>query len=235
LKSTQNPKENKNCYASQTQREIIFEFINHRILKDDFFLTGGTALSVFYLHHRRSNDLDFFTLKPIDLSEIDFNSKLIWKNSYTKIKESPHFLSMVIQNVKVDLVIDPLSFKEARDRYFFDTHKFLVIDNIRNMVSNKFCTIASRIEPKDFIDFYYINKILKIDSIQAVYEDARKKDAIFDDPPTVAYQIEQGMSFLQKNPDLFPHMLIEFDVDDFLNFYHHTINWIYQKIENKND
>ena len=26
-----------------------------------FYLTGGTALSAFYLNHRKSNDLDFFT------------------------------------------------------------------------------------------------------------------------------------------------------------------------------
>jgi predicted nucleotidyltransferase component of viral defense system len=71
LKFTATLKEDKNCYASLAQREIIVELIKHNILKDDFFLTGGTALSVFYLHHRRSNDLDFFTLKPIDLSEID--------------------------------------------------------------------------------------------------------------------------------------------------------------------
>ena len=30
---------------------------------DDFYLTGGTALSLFYFHHRQSEDLDFFTQK----------------------------------------------------------------------------------------------------------------------------------------------------------------------------
>ena len=28
---------------------------------DSFYFTGGTALAEFYLNHRRSNDLDFFT------------------------------------------------------------------------------------------------------------------------------------------------------------------------------
>lgn len=64
--------ENKRCYASTDQRDVIVSLINQGILGDNFFLTGGTALAVFYLHHRRSNDLDFFTLKPTDLSEIDF-------------------------------------------------------------------------------------------------------------------------------------------------------------------
>jgi len=233
LKFTATLNEDKNCYASPAQREIIVQLINHNILKDDFFLTGGTALSVFYLHHRRSMDLDFFTLKQIDLSEIDFSSKRIWKNSYIKIKESPNFLSVLIHNVKIDFVIDPLSFEEEREQYAIDVNKFLLIDTLRNIFSNKFCAIVSRTEPKDFIDFYCINKKLKIDSLVTLYVEAQKKDAIFDDPPTVAYQIEQGLQFLQKNPEIFPHMFIEFDFEDFLDFYHHTINWIYRKIENE--
>ena len=37
-----------------------------------FFLTGGTALSVFYLHHRYSNDLDLFTRDAVNLDELNF-------------------------------------------------------------------------------------------------------------------------------------------------------------------
>jgi predicted nucleotidyltransferase component of viral defense system len=224
--------ENKNCYASQAQREIIIALINHDLLKDNFFLTSGTALSVFYLHHRKSNDLDFFALKQSDLSEIDFSLKTNWKSAYTKIKESSHFLSVLIQNVKVEFVIVRLSFEETRERYYFNTQKFLLIDSIRNIFSNKFCTIVSRTEPKDFIDFYFLNSTLRIDSLTSVYEDARKKDAIFDDPPTVAYQIEQGIQFLQRNPDIFPQLLTQFDFEDFNNFYQHLVNWIYRKMDN---
>lgn len=229
---TVTPQENKNCYASPAQREIIVKLMDHDILQDTFFLTGGTALSVFYLHHRRSNDLDFFTSGPIDLAEIDFRLKTIWKNAYIKIKASPHFLSILIENVKVDFVIDPFSGSENRERYYLDPHKFLVIDSIRSIFSNKFCTIASRTEPKDFVDFYYLKTTLKIDSLAQVYDDARKKDAIFDDPPTVAFQIEQGAQFLQKNPDLFPQLLLAFDPDHFYRFYRETVDWIYRKIVN---
>jgi predicted nucleotidyltransferase component of viral defense system len=36
-----------------------------------FFLTGGTALAAFYLHHRLSVDLDLFTLDDLALQETD--------------------------------------------------------------------------------------------------------------------------------------------------------------------
>lgn len=45
------------------QEEIIKQ-ISQTALKDSFFLTGGTALSIFYLEHRYSEDLDFFTEIP---------------------------------------------------------------------------------------------------------------------------------------------------------------------------
>lgn len=231
LKFTAPLRENKHCYASIAQREIIVALVNQKILQDNFFLTSGTALAVFYLHHRRSNDLDFFTLKPTDLGEIDFILKTKWKNSFTKIKESSNFLSVLIQDVKVDFVIDPLSFEEEREKYFLTSNDFLLVDTAHNIVTNKFCTIASRMEPKDFIDFYFINRKLKISSLEKLYEEARKKDAIFDDPPTVAYQIEQGVSFIQRNPNLFPDLLIDFSADDFYRFYRESIDWIYRKIE----
>lgn len=40
---------------------------DNRFLKH-FYLTGGTALSEFYLHHRLSEDLDFFSEQEIEKS-----------------------------------------------------------------------------------------------------------------------------------------------------------------------
>ena len=55
----------------------ISEF-QERVLKalsgkiDDFYLAGGTALSLYYFHHRQSLDLDFFTTEfsPKRITEI---------------------------------------------------------------------------------------------------------------------------------------------------------------------
>ncbi len=48
---------------SDIQKSILLDFPS---VTDagQFYLTGGTALAEFYLKHRKSNDLDFFT--PID-------------------------------------------------------------------------------------------------------------------------------------------------------------------------
>ena len=39
-------------------------------LREAFFLTGGTALSAFFLEHRFSEDLDFFTEEPEQVPQV---------------------------------------------------------------------------------------------------------------------------------------------------------------------
>ena len=63
-------KENPECYSSKAQRRLLYEFAEIRVINDHFFLTGGTALFVFYLHHRVSEDLDFFTINYSDLAYV---------------------------------------------------------------------------------------------------------------------------------------------------------------------
>ena len=44
----------------------IFTLFSKSKLSKHFYFTGGTALSVCYLHHRQSDDLDFFTSEKLD-------------------------------------------------------------------------------------------------------------------------------------------------------------------------
>jgi predicted nucleotidyltransferase component of viral defense system len=122
--------EDKSYYASQTQREVLLNIITHPTIEEFFFLIGGTALSVFYLHHRLSEDLDFFTLNSLDLAEIDFWIRRMWQQNSTKIKESPNILSYLIKEVKVDFIIDPLSNKEDREKILFENEHHVSIDTI---------------------------------------------------------------------------------------------------------
>ena len=223
--------ENKNYYTSQRQRKVLQELIAHPIIEEHFFLTGGTALSIFYLHHRLSEDLDFFTLDSLDLSEIDLWIRRMWMGDGVKIKESPNFLSYLISEIRVDFVIDPLSNRENREKVLLENGHYLLVDTINNIVSNKFCTIVSRMEPKDFIDLYFIQQLFPERDIEKVYNDARTKDAIFDDPPTAAFQIEEGLDFLRENQSIFPKILRDFDIDDFFEFYNKITNWLYRQIK----
>ena len=45
---------------SSIQKKVLGLF-KETPLKEKFYWTGGTLLSYLYLHHRQSNDLDFFS------------------------------------------------------------------------------------------------------------------------------------------------------------------------------
>jgi len=223
------PSEDKSCYASAVQREVLISLLRNGVVTQEYFLTGGTALSVFYLHHRRSNDLDFFTLQETDLGQIDFLLKTTWRHEYVRTKTSTNFLSLLLRDVKVEFVIDRLSNDEERDSYIIEASHHLRIDTPRNIISNKLCALASRTEPKDYIDYYALYNALRIVPLQDLLGEARKKDAIFDDPPTAAYQIESGLRFIEEHQDVLPGLLIPFNQRDFFTFYELMIRQLYDE------
>jgi predicted nucleotidyltransferase component of viral defense system len=47
---------------NKTQKAVL-DIFSKSDLSKKFYFTGGTALAFFYLKHRRSDDLDFFTEK----------------------------------------------------------------------------------------------------------------------------------------------------------------------------
>ena len=49
-----------------TQQKALTIIATDLVVKKHFYLTGGTALSEYYLHHRLSEDLDFFSEQEID-------------------------------------------------------------------------------------------------------------------------------------------------------------------------
>jgi len=224
------PIEDRQCYASETQREILMALLSEVMIAESFFLTGGTALSVFYLHHRRSEDIDLFTLSLLSLNEISLWVKRTWADGVAVIKETPQFLSCLIKGVRVDLVIDPLSSNEKRPVVHLETDVGLQVDTIANIASNKLCAAASRMEPKDLVDLYFVFKTCERMGLEELYRLARKKEVMFDDPPTVAYQMEEAVNFLKGKPELFPRTLIELNKDEFFRFFKEITKDIYAMV-----
>jgi hypothetical protein len=52
------------------QQRSLLRAIGESPLRDEFFLTGGTALAALYLHHRHSLDLGLFTEKPAAIAQV---------------------------------------------------------------------------------------------------------------------------------------------------------------------
>ena len=165
-----NINENINCYATHVQKEVLAQLITYPDIEKNFYLTGGTALSVFYLHHRLSDDLDLFTKDSSNLAESAFWITTNWPKESAKIKEAGQFLSLLIKDVRVDFVVDTLSSDEERQIYMFENVHYLSVDTISNIMSNKFSTVESRSQPKDIIDMFMILKTITSTKIEDLYQ-----------------------------------------------------------------
>jgi len=126
-----------------------------------FFLTGGTALSAFYLRHRYSEDLDLFTLDGaafdrVSLYVADTAAKL--HAEAVSLQTAPLFhryrITRDADSVIVDLVKEVVP-QVSQKKNSFDG---IVVDTLADITANKVCTVISRIEIKDYIDLYFLGR-----------------------------------------------------------------------------
>ena len=225
-------KEDPSCYISKTQQEILGLLSRINIITNHFFITGGTALAVFYIHHRYSEDIELFTIDFRDLAGVDIALKRIFQKDLSLIQSSDDFYQYLIRGVKVDIVFDHLSIKTKRYSENLEMGSKIKVDSMDNISSNKLSAMASRFESKDMIDFYYISKMIwKDDKRQyffECYEMAREKEALLDDPAMAAYQIEELLNQIVDRKSInLPPMREEVDLEDFENEMRGYINIIY--------
>lgn len=125
----------------------------------NFYLTGGTALSAFYLEHRISKDLDFFTHTEQQVPPIEFLT--------TVIRSLPSVRDIRYERL-FDRRIFEVVFKDSDTlKVEFSTYPFksiekrrkigrLLVDSPLNIVTAKLFALTDRFEPKDFVDLYFV-------------------------------------------------------------------------------
>lgn len=229
-------KEDISCYASEEQRRVLGHLSGIDVFSRDFFLTGGTALSVFYLHHRSSEDIDFFSTKLLNLGLVDEYLRWLFRDDLALIQSSPDSYTYLIRGVKLDLIIDPLSSDESRPVTPLHTGKEILVDTVDNISSNKLSAVVSRYEVKDIVDFYFISERLWRDSNKesflACYEQAKKKEALLDDPAMAAYQMEELLNrVLSEKEKILPPMKSKIDWETFERTLRLYVDLIYRMQE----
>jgi len=125
-------------------------------------LTGGTALSQFYLQHRYSEDLDFFTNQQGTIRNAirEFESALINKRIRFRITRSFDAFAECLAEfqdevVKIDFAYDsPYRLQEIVYQAEFGVFS----DNFIDIACNKLSALFDRFESKDFVDIYFIHK-----------------------------------------------------------------------------
>jgi predicted nucleotidyltransferase component of viral defense system len=197
------------------QVKILNKFFQS-VFAAPFFLTGGTALSAFYLAHRESQDLDFFSLEKYDTLLLRNTIQELANEMESDITfsiKSQTYNEIFIENKnkewkqKIDIVQEqPKHFGEIT------TINNVRVDSLVNIATNKILAIFGRLEPKDYIDLYII---------------LEKTDFTFDELFKLAKEKDTGLSefyFANTIADVeqfknLPDMKIKFEKSHFTKFY----------------
>lgn len=136
-------------------------FIHHLpdAILAEFYLTGGTALSAFYLEHRLSQDLDFFTDSEKTMPPIEFLTGLITKLPgiedlrYERLFDRRIFAATFKDGntLKVEFTTYPFKSIEKRKKV-----EKLTVDSLLNIITGKLFALTDRYDPKDFVDLYFV-------------------------------------------------------------------------------
>lgn len=170
------------------KRDFLLEFFAQR---QDFFLTGGTALSVFYLDHRKSYDLDLFTPQMVDWFQIDALLALICQRigaEHRSVTKTPlfcrHELVRGQEKEIVDLVVEQVPQIEEKKNHFGQ----IIVDTPREIGINKICMLVSRSEIKDVIDLLFLSR--QGFDVLANVTAAKRKEASLE-PALLSYLLSQ--------------------------------------------
>ncbi|MEM3442251.1 MAG: nucleotidyl transferase AbiEii/AbiGii toxin family protein [Candidatus Bathyarchaeia archaeon] len=198
--------------ALQKKTLKIFSRVNKR---GDFYFTGGTALAVCYLHHRESDDLDFFTADPasLDPAARDFENTLrsAGLNVQVERRQATFVRLLIEQELKVDLALDtPFRLKPTAQLSINGIKMF--VDDLEDIAANKMLALFGRAEPRDFIDVYFLSKEY-FDFIEMT-QMAAKKDTGFD-----LYWLAAAMQEAEKMELLPVKILKPFNLQDMKKFY----------------
>lgn len=216
-----------NPILTDYQIEILKLFFSSPIGKQ-FFLTGGTALAAFYLGHRKSNDLDLFTLKDFDTLLLEKTIYEIAKTTNTTIEakvRTESYYEVYLDNKKQNW-IQRIDFVKEQPIVFGKQKKvdFVVVDSLENIASNKILTIYGRLEPKDYLDLYFICKETATDFF-SLFEKTKKKDLGLDE-----FYFANMIAQVEHLRD-FPQMLVPLDQEELVKFFHKLAKGLYKKIK----
>lgn len=148
--------------------------------KENFYLAGGTALAEYYLGHRLSFDLDYFTGTENLVLPLSYQIETACQKRELSLKVMRRFSTFVEllvekgdESLKIDLALDsPYRF----DSPLISQHGIYVND-YPDLRVDKLLAYFGRSEPRDAVDLYFISQKEPLDSL---LEQAAQKDTGFD-------------------------------------------------------
>ena len=199
------------------QKQFLAVVLQERYFLKKFYLSGGTALSSWYLHHRESFDLDFFSEK----FEVNVNyiSRFLQKNKHkigfdkTIHTEQFGFNFYDFEYPNKDVLKVDFSYFPSERVEKGITWKGLDIDSLYDIALNKWQTVSGNPRAKDYIDLFYISKEMDLD-----FDKIRKDSAIkFEIRSDLIHMVRQFLRVIEFKD--YPKMLVPFNRREMEKFF----------------
>lgn len=196
----------KKTILSKNQSQILSLLSQNKNICHSFYLTGGTALAEYYLHHRLSEDLDFFSETEVEsesifacLKSLKTKAKIKKIDAQKSFNRNLFFLHLSDGDIiKTEFTFFPFPRIEQKMKI-----EQLYVDSLLDIAVNKVFTIYQKPRSRDFIDLYLILHSQKW-TIPELVKKARIKFDWHVDPLQLASQ------FLRANEiEDFPRMIIK--------------------------
>jgi len=164
--------------------------------KEHFYLAGGTALAEYYLGHRLSFDLDYFSGTESLVLPLSYQIETACQKqglSLKVIRRFATFVELVVEkggeSLKIDLALDsPYRFEPP-----VLSSEGIYINDYPDLRVDKLLAYFGRAEPRDAADLYFI---MQKETLEPLLEQAAQKDTGFDH-----YWFAVALNRCEKFPD----------------------------------
>lgn len=181
-----------------------------------YYLTGGTALAEFYLHHRLSEDLDFFTTSEVNNQKIQAFIDSIKTPTGIKdyvVKQISGLYQYTLfyddgESIKADF--NEYDYRQVEPGTVFGK---LRIDSMYDIAINKLESMCNRTKARDYVDLYMLisQNIFSMEQLMARVPEK------FGHRWTIPQYI-RAFCAAQEVTD-YPTMLVPFDKEEMIDFY----------------
>lgn len=210
---------------TELQRDLI-KALGKTEIKKFFYLTGGSALSAFYLKHRYSDDLDFFTPEEERMQTVRETLLKVSQRLDVAVEISREFRTFFEgfiqkgqERIKLHFAedspyrLEPTVYNEALG--FFH-------DNQLDIACNKLSALFDRHDIKDFVDIYFLSK--EFMDFWKIYENAKKKHIGMEE-----YWLAVSLDYIYSM-DKLPRMIKLVTIEELRKFYHDKIVKLMERI-----
>jgi hypothetical protein len=143
------------------------------IIHNHFALAGGTSLAL-QIGHRKSIDLDLFTLKPFNIKELEIILSTNPGFSFKYLGNNSRMLFSTINGIKCDFIQDPSSLLES-----FHEIEMVRYFGIRDIACMKLLAVCGRGKKKVFFDIYALLNYYSWQTLIAWFIEKYGKDQMF--------------------------------------------------------